>query len=288
MFKDDDLGTKSEQDKRWIKNFVKELKEKGLGDQILWRISCRVDEINYDLLKDLQEVGLEFVYMGIESGSNKSLKTFNKQYTVEDIYTALDVLKELDIYFEYGFMLFEPSSTIKTIKESINFLEVLCKDGVVPVHFTKMVPYAGTPIELRLKNEGKLKGDISSPNYSFNDSSLELVELFFDQAFHKSFFEKNGIVNMLQMAKYGAIIQSKFSLEHSDLNYLKSIKKLTNRFNESAIETIHKAIEFMEDKDYKEILFYWDLLNMLLIQELNVQEQIEKEIQKNFSNFVSL
>jgi len=69
---------------------------------------------------------------------------------------------------------------------------------------------------------------------------------------------------------------------------LKSIKKLTNRFNESAIETIHKAIEFMEDKDYKEILFYWDLLNMLLIQELNVQEQIEKEIQKNFSNFVSL
>ncbi|HEX3012913.1 MAG TPA: radical SAM protein [Methanobacterium sp.] len=280
MFKDDDLGTRSQRDKIWIKNFVEELKKKDLGDKILWRISCRVDQIKYNLLNDLKGVGLEFVYMGIESGSNKSLKTLNKQYSVEDIYTALDVLEKLKMNFEYGFMLFEPSSTIETIEESINFLEILCKNGRVPVHFTKMIPYAGTPIELKLKKEGRLKGDLSSPDYDYPDPKLGLLEVFFNQAFHKSLFNENGIVNMLQLAKYNSIITSKFFPEQYDPNYLKSVQTLTNRFNESAIETMLKTIKFMADKDYKDILLYWDLLNILLNQELNVQEQIEEEIKK--------
>ena len=280
MFKDDDLGTKSQHDKTWIKNFANELKKKGLGDKILWRISSRIDEIQYDLLQDLKEVGLGFLYTGIESGSDKSLKTLNKQYAVEDIYTALNVLEKLDIDFEYGFMLFEPSSTIETVKENINFLEKLCKGGRVPVHFTKMIPYAGTPIELKLKKEGRLKGDLSAPDYDYPDRRLGLLEIFFNQAFHKSLFDENGIVSMLQMAKYNAVIKSKFFSKQYDPQYLKSVQKITNRFNESAIETMRKVIGFMEDKEYEDVLFYWDMLNILLNQELKVQEEIENEIER--------
>jgi radical SAM superfamily enzyme YgiQ (UPF0313 family) len=67
------MKTKFQQD--WISEFSKELKRRHLGEKILWRISNRIDEFDIDYLQMLKEVGLTFVYIGIESGSNQGLKT---------------------------------------------------------------------------------------------------------------------------------------------------------------------------------------------------------------------
>jgi hypothetical protein len=45
-FKDEDLGTKTTEQKEWIKNFAYELRKRDFASKILWRISCRVDEVN--------------------------------------------------------------------------------------------------------------------------------------------------------------------------------------------------------------------------------------------------
>jgi hypothetical protein len=71
----------------------------------------------------IKNVGLSFVYLGIESGNKTGLNVFNKHYQPEDIYRALNTLDEISMDFEYGFMLFEPDCTFDTIMKDIDFFE---------------------------------------------------------------------------------------------------------------------------------------------------------------------
>jgi hypothetical protein len=44
--------------------------------------------------------------MGLESGNEEGLKTLHKQITVDQNLRAVEILKEIGLVFEYGFMLF--------------------------------------------------------------------------------------------------------------------------------------------------------------------------------------
>ncbi len=50
LFEDDDFPVKTKNGSEWIDEFCKELKRKKLADKIIWKINCRPDEIDYDVL----------------------------------------------------------------------------------------------------------------------------------------------------------------------------------------------------------------------------------------------
>jgi hypothetical protein len=58
---------------------------------------------------------------------------------------SVHTLKALGLMWEFGFMLFDPSSTFESIKENIGFLRQIVDDGSVAAVFCKMLPYDGTP-----------------------------------------------------------------------------------------------------------------------------------------------
>jgi anaerobic magnesium-protoporphyrin IX monomethyl ester cyclase len=278
-FIDDDFGMKGILRQKWIADFADKLKSRKLYDQILWQVSCRVDELDAEQIRELKDVGLELLFLGIESGSNQGLETCNKHYHVEAILQALEIIKQTKINFEYGFMLLDPYSTFGSIKENIDFLEALGKDGQVVVHFSKMFPYVGTPIAQKLKNEGRLGGTIDSPNYAYEDSRIGLLETFIGQTFHNMLSYPSGLAANLQIAKFDFIILDKFfSDEYDTKAYAKSIRKLTVRCNESVIETLNLAIKFMENRSREEILSYWDMMELLGKQELSVQSRIIEDL----------
>jgi anaerobic magnesium-protoporphyrin IX monomethyl ester cyclase len=277
-FKDDDFGMKTFSQQVWIASFSEELKREKIAKEILWRISCRVDEIDTEMLSKLKEVGLGCIYMGIESGSAQGLMTANKHYTVEEVSHSIEILQNLDLNFEYGFMIFDPYSTFDSIEENIAFLSEVCKDGRAVVHFTKMMPYAGTAIARCLKNEGRLIGNVISPNYSYKDPRINLLESFFIKTFSEMIFSEDGLVSLLQSAKFDSVMLKKFFPDKYDTQtYSMCIKNLTNRCNESALETMSMAVKFMKKLSYEEILYNWEMLEMLGQQELNVQKDIKNE-----------
>jgi anaerobic magnesium-protoporphyrin IX monomethyl ester cyclase len=283
-FKDDDIGTKIQAQRKWLENFALELERSGISDEIIWRIACRVDEIDRDMLKRLKEVGLSFLYLGIEAGCNQGLETCNKHYRAEKIYHALDILRDIGISYEYGFMIFDPDSTFESIKKNINFLEYIGRDGSVAIHFTKMFPYVGTPIAYRLRKEGRLKGSKDAPNYSFKDRRMDLLEVFFSDAFSSSMYDKSGLglVYQLQLAKADAIIIEKFFPDRYDARaYAERVKGLTKIFNESCVETMRLAVGFIESKSYEEVLYYWEMLKMLSAQERDVQQRVSSALNKS-------
>jgi len=172
LFQDDDFPLWGNAGRRWADELVERLHESGLTRSTVWKISCRGEYVEPELFARLRDAGLFLVYMGIESGVEQGLKILHKEMTVEQNLAAIRVLKDLGIQFAYGFMLFDPSSTFESVRENVGFLRKIVGDGSAGATFCRMLPYGGTPIRDLLAREGRLRGDLTHPDYDFLDTRL--------------------------------------------------------------------------------------------------------------------
>lgn len=173
LFQDDDFPVFGVVWQRWAREFVAELHRNRLPGRVIWKINCRADAVDPALFAEMRDAGLFMVYMGLESGSEEGLNTLHKQITVEQNLRAVATLKQLDIMFEFGFMLFDPSTTFESVEKNLEFLRTIVGDGAAPATFCRMIPYDGTPIKDQLAAAGRLKGDICHPDYDFLDPRVD-------------------------------------------------------------------------------------------------------------------
>jgi len=169
LFQDDDFPLWGGKGRRWADELMARLHESGLAEKTIWKISCRAEYVEPELFGRMRDAGLFLAYMGIESGVEAGLKILFKQMTVQQNLNAVATLKQLGIVYAYGFMLFDPSSTFDSIRQNIAFLRVMVGDGSAAAVFSRMLPYGGTPIRALLAKEGRLRGDLTHPDYDFLD-----------------------------------------------------------------------------------------------------------------------
>jgi radical SAM superfamily enzyme YgiQ (UPF0313 family) len=185
LFQDDDFPIYGATWHRWCRELLEEIARQELIGRVLWKINCRADAVDPELLAEMRDSGLYLVYMGLESGSDEGLRTLHKQITVEQNVRAVEILKELGILFDFGFMMLDPSSTFESILQNVAFLRTIVGDGSAAAEFCRMIPYDGTPIKDDLAAAGRLRGDVLNPDYDFLDPSLEVF-----------FHEVNEALNM--------------------------------------------------------------------------------------------
>ncbi len=178
LFQDDDFPLFGPAWHRWAGDFVGELHKSGLAERVIWKVNCRADVVEPAMFSSMRDAGLYLVYMGLESGSEEGLKTLHKQITVEQNIRAVETLKQLGLMFEFGFMLFDPSSTFESVRENVRFLRTIVGDGSAGAVFCRMLPYDGTPIKEELERTGRLRGDVCNPTYNFLDPRLDA---FYDE-----------------------------------------------------------------------------------------------------------
>ena len=250
FFQDDDFPLVGKVGRRWIANFIKELDNQGLTDELLWKISCRPDEVDYSLFKQMREAGLFLVYLGIESGNDFGLRILNKGLTVDQHFKAVDILKGLRIIYDFGFMLFDPSSTFDSVRENLKFLQKLCGDGSSPAAFCKMIPYAATDIEEQLLKENRLKGNVYSRDYDFLDARLNSYYSFLKEIFGEWMFTNTGLLNKLKWSRYETAIIEKYYPGVSDLSLHKAaIRNLVVASNETYFTVAEELVNFFLKSD---------------------------------------
>lgn len=181
LFQDDDFPLWGRAGAKWVDKLAAGLRASGLADKVIWKISCRAEYVEPELFAPLRDVGLFMVYMGIESGVEAGLAVLHKQMTAEQNLRAVALLKELDIAFSYGFMLFDPSSTFESVRQNVGFLRQIVGDGSAAALFCRMLPYGGTPIRDQLQMEGRLRGDVTHPDYDFLDLRLNRYHALLDR-----------------------------------------------------------------------------------------------------------
>jgi len=242
IFQDDDFAARTPAQRGWLEAFLKAMDRAGLTGQVAWKISCRVDDLNEQMLADCQARGLAVVYLGVESGNQTGLRTMNKHVSVEQNLAAISLLKKIGITTGIGFMLFDPSSTFESIQENINFLRAACGDGAFPVNFCKMLPYAGTPIEETLRQEGRLTGSLAHPDYNFLDARLDLYSFMVHRIFSRRNFAALGLANRLTLAHANRAMNHAIGAGPSLEADERRLWEITASSNKSALDTLEALL----------------------------------------------
>ena len=121
----------------------------------------------------------------------------------------------------------------------------------------------------------------SAPRLLWRPLSYSLSVSFLIKTFHEAFFGDRALLNKLRLLIFDIEVIKKFYPDQYCLNeYIKSIKEIIIKYNNSAVETIEMALKFMRNHDYDEILYYWNSLDYLTQQELTSQSKINKMVSK--------
>jgi anaerobic magnesium-protoporphyrin IX monomethyl ester cyclase len=249
LFQDDDFPLWGPAGRRWADELIGRMYDAGLVDRILWKISCRAEYVEHDLFAKLRDAGLFLVYMGIESGTEEGLEVLNKEMTVDQNLQAIDTLKELGVQVSYGFMLFDPSSSFESVRENIGFLRKMVGDGRAAAAFSRMLPYGGTPIRNTLKKEGRLRGDLTHPDYDFLDLRLnEYHQLLLPTV--RPWIYKKGLSYDLNYAWDELETVSRLARGAEGVEeYRTALRSLTAESNERLFRHVEESLEAFEQGD---------------------------------------
>lgn len=123
---------------------------------------ARVNYANAEFFNTMKKSGLQSLFFGVESGSQKILdKAFNKRVKVEDMKKVLIASREAGIYTIASIILPAPFETSETIEETFNFLKETKPDSVIinPIGIFPYTEWFFNPKKfgIEINSEGYLK-----------------------------------------------------------------------------------------------------------------------------------
>lgn len=193
---DDIFGLKP----NWVQEFNAELKNRKL--KIKYFIQSRVDLLlKEDTIDVLAESGLEEVWVGAESASQKILDAMDKGTKVEEIYEATRLLKNKKIrvafFLQFGYLTENKSD----IRKTIAMVNELRPDNIgISVSY----PLPGTLFYEKVKDDLQLKA-----NWTDSDDFEMMFQGTYSSAFyrklqrfvHKEFRKSQGFAHLKSLGK---------------------------------------------------------------------------------------
>ncbi|HWQ43222.1 MAG TPA: radical SAM protein [Desulfosporosinus sp.] len=133
---------------------------------IRFGIEARVNDIHDETVAALVDAGLHHLLIGLESGSDSSLKRINKMTTVAQNERAIRILRKHGIEPNIGFIMFEPDSSLQDIRVNFEFLRRndLMKNLPITANmlYHHMIVLKGTKAHRDLQLAGRLEVQASS------------------------------------------------------------------------------------------------------------------------------
>lgn len=148
FFYDDNFAANPERTKELLRQIV----DRKL--RMRWTAQVRVDVAQDEALLSLMRAsGCYVVYIGLESVNPKTLETYRKRQTVDQIAAAIEAIHRHGINVHGMFVLGSDDDDRKTIDETVRFARKLRIDTV---QFMVLTPLPGTETFLELSREGRL------------------------------------------------------------------------------------------------------------------------------------
>jgi radical SAM superfamily enzyme YgiQ (UPF0313 family) len=176
-FVDDDFIGRGPKCKERVIRLAEEIRSRKLG--ATFRIECRADEVDEDVLMLLKEAGLTDVFLGVESGVQTQLNRYNKRTTVDQNKNAIEMVRRCGLNLRTGFILLDPYATLSELQENLQFIKDMKLDEdakSAPAPFvSKMELYRGVPFVERLKQDGLLRENGIDVDYVFKDPQVRMM-----------------------------------------------------------------------------------------------------------------
>ena len=140
-----------------------------------WGCDTRVDKVSESLIKNMKNGNCGFIAFGIESGSNKILKTIKGGINKNRVKKSCKLVKEYDIGVLAYFMMGLPHENHTTAKETIDFAKFLKENSLIDkISASILVPYPGSDI---LKNPERYGIEILTKDWSrYNEHGFPVIK----------------------------------------------------------------------------------------------------------------
>jgi radical SAM superfamily enzyme YgiQ (UPF0313 family) len=216
------------------------LRERGVSD-VAMVVKARPDDVDEKVFSVLEEIGLLRVYLGIESGSTRGLKVLGRGVDMQDNRRALAFLRQRDIYTCFNMLVFDPESTIGTLRESFGFLREI---PTVPMNFCRTEIYVGTPLMTKLEREKRLIGDAFGWDYAIRDPRAERAFRIFARVFLDRNFRCDGLMNSTLGVGYTLHLLRQFYPKAMTGDLRRLADDVTGRVNRDSVSRMMKIIDF--------------------------------------------
>jgi radical SAM superfamily enzyme YgiQ (UPF0313 family) len=248
LWQDDDFLAGGAAGVRWAHEIARECVARGLHHNLRWRIACRSDEVRLETLEPLAAAGLTHVYLGVESGDPHDLRDLNKHLSPQIHLEARDVLHQLGLSYDFGFMLMQPWSTWLSVRNNLAFLASFAGDGSAPVAFCRTLPYAGTALASRLAAEGRLHADDPESAYDFLDPRLDALYGWLNATFGERNFGRSGTGRWLRSLLFAAHLD--LPGYPADPMLIERAHALTAAANRILLDIIENALDHVCSLEY--------------------------------------
>jgi radical SAM superfamily enzyme YgiQ (UPF0313 family) len=196
-----------------VRELGRELGRQKLG-RIAFAIKARPDSVHREVLAELKQLGLFRLFLGIEAGTPASLGRLGRRQTVEDNERALALTRELDLHTCFNLLLLNPDSTLEDFLGNVDFLR---RHPHHPMNFCRTEVYTGTPLEARLRREGRLLGDFWGYDYRISDPEAELLFEIVYPAFRDRNYGDLGLHHRTMAVDYEHQLLTHFLGRNDDL-----------------------------------------------------------------------
>lgn len=136
-----DVSDNFTQNKEWLKSFTNSKPK----TDVKFKIWMRSSEIDDNVAKMLQHIGVHDAWIGIESGDQNSLKLMNKGTTPKQNINAVKILKRFGIKVFAQFVLGAPNETKDSLKNTvIHAKELVETDNIETMGCGVLLPLPGS------------------------------------------------------------------------------------------------------------------------------------------------
>lgn len=135
--------------KSHVMKFCELLKKSGA--YMMWNCQARVDTIDEEMLAAMKRAGLEMIQYGVETGSERILRFYDKKILVSDIKKAAAIARKVGVYLSLYLMVGMKGETHGDIRKTVSLIkQILPGDGIV----SPVALYPGTLLYEQTRQEG--------------------------------------------------------------------------------------------------------------------------------------
>lgn len=135
----------------WVEEFCRKKKERGLSQSFACQSRASIISRRPDLLKKLADVGLKWVLIGFESGSDRVLQFIKKDTTVQENLAAAETCHQLGLRIFANYMFGLPTETEEDMEATALMIQAIKPDRYSPAIFT---PAPGSDLYTYCKEHG--------------------------------------------------------------------------------------------------------------------------------------
>ena len=203
---------------------------------IFFTVHMRAESIiklDDSLLLKLKKTGLLRVCMGIESGYQPTLNLFKKIASVNENINAISKIREIDISYFTGFIMFHPYTTKDELWANLNFIK---KAGIghLNIYNTELWLYQNTPLYHKVEKDNLLSRNENTDDpvgYIFKNNGIKEYYDLTKKYFNTTCLLQDGALAVAndivyKKDKYGVLPPLYKEIKGYINNYIKALSNL--------------------------------------------------------------